>query len=98
MNEYLIVKYYGHYIYAYTINANDEKEAYEKSAHCKPILQTVLKNLYGTGGFAIKISNSVSVETKVKWLIEAIELGYPATEMEHMLAYGLPFVIPGQAK
>ena len=95
MKEYLAVKYYGHYICAYTINANDEKEAYEKATSGKPILQTTSKNFYGIGGFATQINDSVTVETKMEWLIEAIELGYPATDMQHMLVYGLPFVIPG---
>lgn len=95
MNEYLAIKYYGHYICAYVVNARDEKEAFEKAIYGKPILQTTANNFYGEGGFATQISESVPIETKMNWLIEAIELGYPATDMQHMLVYGLPFVIPG---
>lgn len=95
MKRYLAVKFYGHYVNAYIIEVEDEKSAYENAIYGKPILAEVFENFYGEGGFVKNISIDASIESQFKWLIEAIELGMPATKEQHEVVLGLPFVVPG---
>lgn len=61
----------------------------------KKILETVIDNFYGEGGFVKELVTNATIETQIQWLIEAIELGYPASAQQHAFVFGLPFVIPG---
>lgn len=95
MKRYLAVRYYGHYIKAYIVEAESEKQAFDNAIYGKPILTEVIQDCYGEGGIVKRIDVDASIETQFKWLIEAIELGMPATKEQHELVYGLPFVVPG---
>lgn len=94
MKKYLAVRYYGHYVCAYTIEAENEKIAYNKAIYGEKIFETIIDNFYGEGGFVKELTTNVSFERQMQWLIEAIELGYPANAQQHMFVFGLPFVIP----
>lgn len=95
MKKYIAVKYFGHYVCAYIVEAQNEKDAYNSAIYGKPIFTEVLDNFYGEGGFVKRIDTETTLETQIQWLIEAIELGYPANAEQHKLVFGLPFVIPG---
>jgi hypothetical protein len=95
MKRYLAVKFYGHYVNAYIVEAENEKLAYKNAIYGKPILAEVFNNFYGEGGFVKSIGVNATIESQFEWLIEAIELGLPATKEQHEVVFGLPFVIPG---
>lgn len=95
MKKYIVVRYYGHYIRATLIEAQNEKTAFQTAIYGKEIYTEISRNFYGEGGFAKCIDDNADMETQIKWLIEAIELGFPANAEQHTVALGLPFVIPG---
>lgn len=95
MKRYLAIKFYGHYVNAYIVDAKNENEAYDNAIYGNPIFAEVFEKFYGEGGFVKQISLDATIESQFKWLIEAIELGMPATKEQHELVLGLPFVIPG---
>lgn len=95
MKRYLAVRYYGHYIKVYIVKAENEKKAFENTIYGEPIFTEVFDNFYGEGGFVKSVDVDATIETQFKWLIEAIELGMPATKEQHELVLGLPFVVPG---
>lgn len=95
MKRYLAVRYYGHYVKAYIVEADSEKHAYENAIYGEPLFTEVFENFYGEGGFVKCVDVNASIETQFKWLIEAIELEMPGTAEQHELVLGLPFVVPG---
>lgn len=95
MKRYLAVRYYGHYVKAYIVKAENEKKAFENTIYGEPVFTEVFDNFYGEGGFVKCVDVDATIETQFKWLIEAIELGMPATKEQHELVLGLPFVVPG---
>lgn len=95
MKEYIAVRYYGHFVCAYKISAENEEDAYNKAIYGKKILDIIMDNFYGEGGFVKEIEPNATIETQIQWLIKAIDLGYPANAIQHQFVFGLPFVIPG---
>lgn len=93
MKKYLAIMFYGHYICAYEIEAESEKDAYNRAPLGKEILNIVVEKFYGNGGYAVQIKDD-SLESKMEYLIEAIEMGYPSNREQNLAAFGLPFVTP----
>lgn len=95
MKRYIAVKYYSHYVCAFLVEAENEKDAYDRAIYGKQIFTEIIENFYGEGGFVKCVDTNATMETHIKWLIEAIELGFPANAEQHEVVFGLPFVIPG---
>lgn len=95
MNEYLVVKNFGHFTQTWAVSANSEEEAWEK-AELNGILQhqIVYRDLkdIDSKGYVVNLSKrrekepAISTEQYYGWMKEAIEKGMTVSEEQYKRA------------